>query len=285
MPSEAELSQIAGALKQRLATAGLLIPVIVLAVLLLPTPTFALLMGLIAALAAWEWAGLMGLPGQTQRVAYAVLVVTCLWLLWFAAPRAWDPYWFLLAALWWVGMTVVLIRTSSVERKSGPDPVLIPVGLLVLVTPSIAIIRLHAQGDSGPGLVLALMMLIWIADSAAYFAGKRWGKRKLAPALSPGKTWAGLYGGLIAAGLWGALLVLMLGLAPGQGFLLVALCALTALLSVVGDLLESLLKRQRGLKDAGALLPGHGGVLDRIDSMTAAAPLFVLGLLWLENGL
>jgi phosphatidate cytidylyltransferase len=103
--------------------------------------------------------------------------------------------------------------------------------------------------------------------------------------LSPGKTWAGVYGALIGALVWGLLLVAHLPLSPGGGLLLLLLCASTALLSIVGDLFESLLKRRRGLKDAGSILPGHGGVLDRIDSMTAAAPLFALGLLWLEKGL
>jgi phosphatidate cytidylyltransferase len=127
-------------------------------------------------------------------------------------------------------------------------------------------------------LVLTLLVLIWIADSGAYFAGRRWGRRKLAPVVSPGKTREGVYGALAGGLAWGGLAGWWLGLSAGRAAGLVALCLATVLASVVGDLQESLLKRRRGLKDSGRLLPGHGGVLDRIDSLTAGAPVFAVGL-------
>jgi phosphatidate cytidylyltransferase len=183
-----------------------------------------------------------------------------------------------LAVLWWGGIAILLTRIRQVGRTSGFEPMLIPVGLFVLLPPWIAIVRLHGATADGPWLVVALMMLIWIADSLAFFSGRRWGRRKLAPALSPGKTYAGVYGALLGAAVWGAVLAGLLALPLDRALLLVILCAMVAAVSVVGDLFESLMKRRRGLKDAGRLLPGHGGVLDRIDSMTAAAPLFALGL-------
>jgi phosphatidate cytidylyltransferase len=130
--------------------------------------------------------------------------------------------------------------------------------------------------------VLFLLLLIWAADTAAYFIGRRWGSRKLAPTLSPGKTWVGVYGALAAAGIAALALALWLDLTAGLAAGVVVICLLTASISVVGDLYESLVKRRRGVKDSGRLLPGHGGMLDRIDSLTAAAPVFALGFLWLE---
>ena len=276
---------IARPMLQRLATAGVLTPIVVYVVLYLPTSYLALLMGALVCVGAHEWSGFIGLRRVSWRWIYVAAVALCLLVSWFVLQSSWNLSVLAIAAAWWVGVAVALTRIGPIESTSAVDAWLVPVGLLVLVPPWIAMMRLHALGDVGPWLVMALMMLIWIADSVAYFSGRRWGRRKLAPALSPGKTWAGVYGALIGAILWGALLVAWLGLSPGGGLLLILLCASTAVLSIVGDLFESLLKRRRGLKDAGSILPGHGGVLDRIDSMTAAAPLFALGLLWLEKGL
>lgn len=157
-------------------------------------------------------------------------------------------------------------------------------GLLVLVAPWLGVLSLHGLPADGPVIALALLMLIWIADSAAYFGGRRFGHAKLSALLSPGKTRVGVYAGVAAAALWGWIVAVMLGLDMVKALLLVLVCILTAVMSVVGDLFESLLKRRRGIKDAGSLLPGHGGMLDRIDSLTAAAPIFALGYIWLIGG-
>ncbi|KAA6184801.1 phosphatidate cytidylyltransferase [Thiohalocapsa marina] len=289
---------LAVSLKQRLITAGLLAPVIMLCVVFLPTPVFALALAGVIGVGAWEWGRLVGVPESAGRAAHVLLVVAAMALLWFVVPPAWDIALLALGVLWWLGATATLALTRQIEPARGLQPALIPTALVVLVLPWLAMVRLHgldlppdglaqAQGGGragqGPWLVLALMMLVWLADSAAYFAGRRWGRRKLAPMLSPGKTRAGVYAGLLAAALWGALVGGLMGLRPTALAAWVLLCAAVAALSVVGDLYESLLKRRRGLKDTGSLLPGHGGMLDRIDSFTSAAPLFVLGVLWLEN--
>jgi phosphatidate cytidylyltransferase len=150
--------------------------------------------------------------------------------------------------------------------------------MLILSAPWAALVELHGGSAQGPLLVLFLMMLVWTADSLAFFVGRRFGRTKLAPAVSPGKTRAGVYGALGGAAAWGLLLGLSLGLGPLETLLAALLCGLTVSVSVVGDLYESLLKRRRGVKDSSHLLPGHGGMLDRVDSLTAAAPVFVLGL-------
>jgi phosphatidate cytidylyltransferase len=127
------------------------------------------------------------------------------------------------------------------------------------------------------------LILIWVADSGAYFVGRQWGKNKLAPRVSPGKTIEGLLGALAGGLIWGY--AGMVWFEPKSGWLFVALCFVTVLFSVLGDLVESLFKRNAGVKDSGQLLPGHGGVLDRLDSLTSAAPVFVLGLMLLEGGI
>jgi len=284
-PTGAEPVSIARPMLQRLATAGILTPIAVYVVLYLPTAYFALLMAVVVCLGAYEWSGFIGLRRAFWRWTYVSVVAVCLLSSWFVIAPTWNLVLLAIAAVWWIVVALVLPRIGQVETNSRIEPWLILVGLVVLVPPWIALMRLHDLGYAGPWLVMSLMMLIWIADSVAYFSGRRWGRRKLAPVLSPGKTWAGVYGALIGALLWGSLLVVHLSLSPSGSLLLLLLCASTALLSIVGDLFESLLKRRRGLKDAGSMLPGHGGVLDRIDSMTAAAPLFALGLLWLEKGL
>jgi phosphatidate cytidylyltransferase len=270
---------LSAALRERLLTTAWLLPVIVGAVLLLPTPLFALAMAVIVLLAAWEWGPLAGVTDGRVRLAMLITLALTLALLWAFAPA--SPVPLVAATLWWIGFTLMLptLRPRVVGR--GADALLLPLGLLVLAAPWLALVRLHGEPAYGPFLVLGLMIMIWAGDSAAYFIGGRFGRRKLAPRLSPGKTWAGLYAALVAASAVALVTGLLLGLDGAALGQLTLLGALTLALSVVGDLFESWLKRRRGLKDSGALLPGHGGMLDRIDSMTAAAPLFALGLIWL----
>ncbi len=246
------------------------------AVLWLPTDAFAVFFGAVVLGGAWEWSALAGLPLVRQRIVYVAVIALFMLGLWVApAVRPWLVG---LGVLWWGGQAVALLRVRAVATRDGPDPRLLPIGLLVLAAPWAALVDLHQRGPAGPWLVLFLLLLTWTADIAAYFVGRRFGRVKLAPALSPGKTREGVYGALAGACLGGLLLGWGLSLG-GWGTLLAALaCAVTVLLSVVGDLYESLLKRRRGVKDSSNLLPGHGGLLDRIDSVTAAAPVFALGI-------
>jgi phosphatidate cytidylyltransferase len=151
------------------------------------------------------------------------------------------------------------------------------VGVLLLVPAWTALVTLHAA-PQGARWVLVLLVMIWVADAGAYYVGRRCGKRKLAPQVSPGKTWAGVWGGLAAGTAAGIALpwLLRLDVTAGMGY--ACICLVTVAGSVVGDLTVSMFKRQMGVKDTGHLLPGHGGILDRIDSLTAAAPIFTFGL-------
>jgi len=275
----------ASKLRQRTLTALLVVPLPVIAVLLLPTPYLALCLGLALIPAAWEWSAMTGIVARAGRPAYVATVIFCLLMLWQPPLRQWYMHMIAAVVVFWCAVAFLLFRLRTIERKSGPDPMMATAGLVVLIGPWLAIVHLHACSSTGPYQVLFLLVLIWVADTLAYFTGRRWGHEKLAPLLSPSKTRAGVYGALVGAGLCGILLGWSLGLPPGYMVLLIALCVLVALVSMIGDLFESLIKRSRDLKDSGHLFPGHGGALDRIDSLTAAAPLFTLGILWLDTQL
>lgn len=264
-------------LKQRVLTAAVLLPVALIGFFLLDGFPFALFFGAVVSVGAWEWARLAGLLGQVERIGYAVAVGLALLVLW-SLPMLAAPV-IALGLLWWVAATYFVITYPDSSRLWGGRPGALAIGLLVLIPAWQALVLLKIW-PMGNWLIVAVMALVWVADIGAYFSGRRFGRRKLAPAVSPGKSWEGLIGGLLAS------LVATLGVALWQGwsglqlsFALVA-AALVVLVSVVGDLSESMFKRKAGIKDSSQLLPGHGGVLDRIDSLTAAVPMFC-ALLWL----
>jgi phosphatidate cytidylyltransferase len=261
---------------KRLLTAMLLIPLMVGGVLFLPTSVLASVFLVIAGLAAWEWSALSGITSLVGRTLYVVVVGILLWgslhvevrTLMFAAFA-----WWFLAAMWMLlpGSTTFLI--ASWVREAA--------GVAVLVPAWRALVAVHETAPHGHLYLLLLLALVWAADSAAFLVGRRWGSRRLAPRISPGKTWEGVWAALVAGISLSVLAAPLLGLGGAQWIRLVAVGVGTVLFAVLGDLLESLCKRAAGVKDSGSLLPGHGGVLDRVDSLTAAAPLFMLGLFWL----
>ncbi len=269
----------ASTLVKRVATAGILIPSVIAAVLLLPTTYLALGLALVAVLGGWEWTNLSGISGFNPKLLFILVLALGLWGTYGLLGQVWFVEWFLYISLpWWFGVTFALTRYRRVEpATSGIDLLRTAMGFVVLIPLWASLVVLHGSGEDGPQIVLFLMILIWVADSGAYFAGRRWGKNKLAPVISPGKTWEGVYGAVAGALICGVLLAWYRSEVDGA-LLLVPVCVLTVLMSVVGDLFESLLKRRVDMKDSGNLLPGHGGVLDRIDSLTAAAPIFLLGL-------
>jgi phosphatidate cytidylyltransferase len=267
-------------LKQRVITALILVPAVVLLVLFAPTNLLALVTAGVLLLGALEWSRLSGCASPAGRTLYllvtTVLMVAAEWLR--REQIAADIY--LAAALWWLvvlGMLVRLRQTGG-GSEQGVSLATAVAGQLVLVPAWLALVALHAREPAGPGLLLFLLVMIWLADTGAYFAGRRWGKTRLAPGISPGKTWEGV-GGAVAAMVLSSLLLYHWGVLAGVAWpAVLLLCLLAGCFSIVGDLFESLVKRRRGVKDSGNLLPGHGGVLDRIDSLTAAAPVFLFAL-------
>ncbi len=271
-------------LKYRIISALVLVPLVVLAVLKLDIGNFALLAALMVVLASWEWADLIPLRRATVRAAYVLLTLALLALTWKFAQRETlvnAVLW--LAMLWWL---FALFWISRPELGSGESvahrAVKAALGMGLFISTWLALVVLHSRPDEGPHWVLYVLVLVWVADSGAFFAGRQWGHTRLAPRVSPGKTWEGVLGALAACSLYAIAYAWFVGLrgAVLAGFVLV--CLVTVLFSVAGDLLESLMKRQRGVKDSGTLIPGHGGVLDRIDSLLAAAPVFLFGLRWID---
>lgn len=258
-------------LKQRIITALVLAPLALTGVFLLPLTGFGYFIAVIIMLAAWEWANLSGFEQTPVRLAYTATVGILCGLSIFLPP-------FLIlgvAAVWWL-VALVLVKQYPVSgRLLQSKPLRLVMGLLTLVPAWFALYELKQMSDSA-WLIVSLLVMVWSADCGAYFAGKRFGKVKLIERVSPKKTLEGVVGGVLFAMLVSSLVALLPGVSFFQGTSLLLLTILTVLVSVLGDLWESVLKRERGLKDSGNLLPGHGGVLDRIDSLTAAIPVFTL---------
>jgi len=266
---------VASGLRQRVVTA-LLLAGLVVAVLLWMPPVAAVAVVFVVMLAgAWEWAGFAGLTSAPQRLGYLLAVACAIVAAWRATAEPAGLVRFLqVAAVWWiVGLLWLVIASQRGGRVAAAC-----VGFAVLVPAAIGFGRLALLEPRGQLLLLFLLVLVAAADVGAYFGGRSLGRHKLAPRVSPGKTWEGF-----AAGMLGAAVAAVAGAALFERPVLpwLGVCVLVALVSVVGDLVESMFKRRAGLKDSGALLPGHGGVLDRIDSLSAAAPTFLLGLLML----
>lgn len=268
-------------LKQRVITALILASLLIAAVLLLPTGYLAIVLGWAVAIGGREWAKLSGIDIRSMQLVYALFLLICLAGVYYYLPETWLPGVMAAAIAWWLYALFSLTRYRTDQDSAVSTPIRALQGLIVLVPAWLALVSIHRILSTGPGLLLFVLILIWSADVGAYFAGHRWGRHKLAPQVSPGKTREGVYGATAAALICGLILAWWLDVGMAQLPLILLLCLVTMLSSIVGDLFESLLKRQQGLKDSGTLLPGHGGMLDRIDSLTAAAPVFLFGLILL----
>jgi phosphatidate cytidylyltransferase len=264
---------------KRILTAIILIPLVIAATFYFPTPYFVLLTSLVVLAAAWEWSNLMGVKHLLARFFYFLLVAAVLYASLFL-PITVIPHLLVATVAWWLsaGMMVALYPRGSAWWASS-KVLRGCMGLLVLVPCWITLNLIRTQ-ENGSFDVLVLFILIWGADSTAYFVGRKWGKTKLAPLVSPGKSVEGVVGALVSA------MTVAIALLIGTHMPLhvwpwaILFCLAVVIFSIVGDLFESMLKRQVGIKDSGKLLPGHGGLLDRIDSLTAAAPIFAFGA-WL----
>lgn len=266
-------------LKQRVLTALVLAPLVLSGVFLLPVSGFAVFFGLVTLIGAWEWALLSGLKKPVYRLVFAsVVLVSIVFSSWLYQMG--HDYWVLLPAttVWLVAFRWIFAYPSA--GLWGHSIIRMLCGVVIFAAAWLSMLELKAL-ESGNSWILLILLIVWAADIGAYFSGKRWGKTKLAPQVSPGKTREGMYGGLVAV----VFTVLVFSWWNELGFeaivYLVLLSVVVGLVSVMGDLFESLLKRHAGIKDSGSILPGHGGVLDRIDSILAAAPFYYLGLIFL----
>ncbi|MBI1397877.1 MAG: phosphatidate cytidylyltransferase [Betaproteobacteria bacterium] len=264
-------------LSRRIITAAILIPLALAGLFLLSQRAWGIASAVFIAIGAWEW-GTISRWGRSGRAAFVGLVaLSCLLFLWLGATQsgglrggALVGIWGAAVALWMLGALPWL----AFGWHARSAVLLVVAGWWVLVPAWLAVVALQPA----PGLLLALLATIWVADSGAYFVGRRFGRRKLAPRVSPGKSWEGVFGALLCVAVY---LWIVEAVAPGLvvrdrfGGALVFLEAMVVL-SIIGDLFESWMKREAGVKDSGWILPGHGGVLDRIDSLTSALPAAAL---------
>jgi phosphatidate cytidylyltransferase len=269
------------ALRTRLLTAAVLVPLVLLAVLYLPTWAFELLVSAIMLGGFWEWTRIARLPGRPLRaLATAALAAAFLAL-------AWQPIRVLLpvagvACVFWALAALWLSRPDFAAADTiGARLLKLAAGIMVLGGGWAGAVFLRDGLERGPMWLLMCLVVVYGSDSLAYFSGRHFGGAKLAPRISPAKTWAGFWGavaGTVPVALVGGWLM---GLPAGRLLPWMALAAVCVLLAVLGDLFESLMKRHAQVKDSGRLFPGHGGLLDRGDSMFAALPAFAVGLAWL----
>ena len=265
-------------LKQRVLTALVLIPLVIWGIISLPNDYFAIALALITILGAREWATMARLPSSLHYI-YVILFAVILYACWAAINQfdQFDINLLYVACTWWIYAFVMLAQYNSGKKHIHFNPVIRSIlGLLILVPTFAALLILRNDSEDGATLMIYLLVLIWLADSAAYFSGRAWGRTKLLPNVSPGKTWEGVYGALAASVSFSFVFAYFAGDIINQQYILFIVASfITIVFSIHGDLVESMFKRQVNLKDSSHILPGHGGVLDRIDSLTSASPVFV----------
>lgn len=262
-------------LLHRILTAIALAVPVVWIILFQPTQILMILLLIVALLSGYEWGKLGGLQSRPVRALFAVLVAIIPWL--FIEYFYQYTIWYLMISVaWWFGVHLYLRKAKPVHKGLVFSPGKLVVALLVIPAAVLAMYKTHDMPQGGEWLLYALA-LVWAADIGAYFMGKKFGKTKLAPNISPGKTKEGLWGAMLSTTAYSLLAGLYFDLHPQQMVFLLLLSLMLTVISVTGDLYESFLKRESGLKDSGKLLPGHGGMLDRIDSVLAAMPVFLVG--------
>jgi len=262
-------------LRTRILTAVILVALLLVVVLWLPPMATFIAFTVIVLAGAWEWSAFLRQPTPALRTLYVAAVAVLLPVTWqVTQTRGGTAAVLAVAVLWWIGaLAWVAFAPQRVARWSAALA-----GLLSLVPAWVALMRLRLDMARGAEWLLFVLILVWVADIGAFFVGRRFGKIRLAPRVSPGKTWEGLLGGVAVSALVAIAGAGWFGIPLG---LFVPLCLITVAFSVIGDLTESLLKRFAGMKDSGTLFPGHGGIMDRIDSVTGAAPVLVFGLITL----
>ncbi|HBY86064.1 MAG TPA: phosphatidate cytidylyltransferase [Colwellia sp.] len=280
-------------LKQRIITALILAPAAISAIFYLPINYFAVLLMAIVGIGSWEWARFMGVVDTLQRLVYVAMTSVIIAALWILLPV--DGTWLVitgvqheitsilwLSVFWWFFAALLMFLYPKSSAFWANNKFIIALfGWLTLVPTWLAFMVLRTNNYlldeyQGAQLLMYLFMLVWSADVGAYFVGKSLGKRKLMPNVSPGKTIEGFLGGVVCACILTVIVGLSLQWSSDKFMTALLVTLLITSISVLGDLTESMFKRQAGVKDSGTILPGHGGILDRIDSLTATAPVFAL---------
>lgn len=257
-------------LRTRIITAVISLLILGAVLFVVPAAIAKSVIGLLVLAGAWEWSGFLGLSSAVARYTFVGLIAALMAAIVFVVPQ-YSIRVLQIACVWWF----VAFIWTFVYPTPIPKVLRWMCGVLVLLPLFVALLWLYTLT---PQLLTFALLIVWAADVGAYFAGKQFGRVKLAPSISPGKTWEGVFGGLVMVTL---LTLVWAHFAEMRAAILLPFCLAVAALSIVGDLTVSMFKRTAGVKDSGRLFPGHGGVLDRVDSVAAASPLFALGLSWL----
>ncbi len=270
-------------LKQRVITAVLLLLGFAAILAFSSEDVFTLFIGLLVAAAAWEWGRLCGIVTENMQLVFAAAIgVLCVFVLYSPLADSAVRWVLLIALLFWLSVLVQFYLQPVLPAINSVQVGLLCIGVMVLISAGIAIQYLRSSADGASNaLLLYAMAVVWVMDIGAYFSGRKFGKRKLAPLISPGKSWEGVYGGLASTVVLLLLAMLVLNLPEGSVLKLLIATVFAAGVSVLGDLFESRIKRAADMKDSSQLLPGHGGVLDRLDGVVAALPVFAFFWAWL----
>lgn len=270
-------------LKQRILTALVLAPLMLGGIFFLEPEWFAAFIGFIIFLGAWEWARLAGFSKPLQRIGYGIVISAILGSLYLFSNGDINDGLLFLALVWW-SSAFFLVKRYPHKRDLWLSRIMrLVMGGLILIPTWVGLVHLKSY-ESANWLILYVFGIVWAADIGAYFSGRAFGKHKLAPDVSPGKTWEGVLGGVVSTLILAVATIYLINDAQAvdltflQCAMLILVTAGITLISVLGDLMESMIKRFVGMKDSSRLLPGHGGVMDRIDSLTAAVPVFALAV-------
>lgn len=256
-------------LKQRVISALVALAILLVVLFQLPQLAARLVIAILFVASAWEWSGFLAFSGTSGRLTYVASIAVLQFAAWWLVPGtiSYEVVLYLAVGWWFTALAWMFFYPTMIPQAVGWL-----CGVLVLLPAYVALDWLYLRS---PSLLLFLLTIVWAADIGAYFAGKTFGRVRLAPSISPGKTWEGVVGGLVAV----SLLATVYGILGSSNIaVLIPFCLAIGLLSVVGDLTVSMFKRHAGVKDSGKLFPGHGGLLDRIDSITAASTLFAAGV-------
>lgn len=271
-------------LKYRLLTAFLMGPLILWAIYAMPEKYFSLFALVLISLGAWEWSVFSGWVKPLQRVIFFVVNVSLYIAILFAQNNELNILIISTALLWWA-ICIPLLRAFPFKSNNfiHNQTVTTLIGFVLLLGTLVSMILIRNNPDYGSAYVLYLILIIWFADSGAYFAGRALGKNKLIPNVSPGKTWEGVAGAFAVTFIVAVIAVNILEIPPSHSIIFILVTLVTVLYSIVGDLSESMFKRMANIKDSGHILPGHGGILDRIDSLMSGFPVFFAGLWLMEK--
>jgi len=270
-------------LKSRLLTAFLIGPLILWAIYALPAIYFIAFAFVLVSVGAWEWSAFITEKLSTRVIFSAVNIL--LFAAIFISDNSDINLLIIMASLlWWiVSIPLLLSFPFSKDNVIHTKFVTAVIGTVLLLATFVAMVTIRQDRDYGSAYILYLILLIWFADSGAYFAGRALGKNKLLPTVSPGKTWEGVIGALVVTTIVSVVALNLLQIPSSQSLLFIVVTLITVIYSVIGDLSESMFKRMANIKDSGHIIPGHGGVLDRIDSMMSGFPIFFAGLWLMEK--